>query len=75
MSRALGALGAEVEVTPVGNVIAHVGRHWSAIALQGHADEISFVVRSIDAQGFVWLSDGQAGSRRFRDRYPSVSRR
>jgi|SRR5579884_2066799 len=64
------ALGAEVNATPIGNVVAHVGGAGPRLLLQGHADEIGFVVRSIDARGFVWLADGQAGSRNFRDRFP-----
>ena len=38
--------------------------------LQGHADEIGFVVRGVDARGFVWLADGQGSSRSFHARYP-----
>jgi len=64
------ALGAEVQATPIGNVVAHVGGNGPRLLLQGHADEISFVVRSIDARGFVWLADGQGSSRTFHARYP-----
>jgi len=63
-------LGATIEVTPIGNVLAHAGGTGPRLLLQGHADEIGFVVRSIDARGFVWLADGQAGSRAFHSRYP-----
>jgi endoglucanase len=64
------ALGAEVVATPIGNVVAHVGGTGPRLLLQGHADEIGFIVRSVDARGFVWLADGQAGSRAFHSRYP-----
>ncbi|HET8522647.1 MAG TPA: M20/M25/M40 family metallo-hydrolase [Thermomicrobiales bacterium] len=64
------ALGAEVTATPIGNVIARVKGNGPRLLLQGHADEIGFVVKSIDDRGFVWLTDGQAGSKEFRDRYP-----
>lgn len=64
------ALGAEVQATPVGNVVAHVGGTGPRLLLQGHADEISFIVRSIDTQGFVWLADGQGSNRAFHARYP-----
>ncbi len=64
------ALGAEVEATPIGNVVARVGGSGPRLLLQGHADEISFVVRSIDERGFVWVADGQAGNRAFHARYP-----
>jgi endoglucanase len=64
------ALGADVIATPIGNVIARVKGDGPRLLLQGHADEIGFVVKSIDDRGFVWLTDAQAGSKEFRDRYP-----
>ncbi|MDQ3655397.1 MAG: M42 family peptidase [Chloroflexota bacterium] len=64
------ALGAEIQVTPIGNVVANVGGNGPRLLLQGHADEVSFVVRSIDARGFVWLADGQGSNRSFHARYP-----
>ena len=63
-------LGAEVETTPIGNVYAHLGDTGPRVLLQGHADEISFIVRSIDERGFLWLSDGQGSNRQFHGRYP-----
>lgn len=61
----------DVNVTPIGNVLAHVGGNGPRLLIQGHADEIGFVVKSIDANGFVWLDNGQAGGGRFfHDRYP-----
>jgi tetrahedral aminopeptidase len=65
------ALGARISVAPVGNVLAHVGGRGPRLLLQGHADEIGFVVKSIDGRGFVWLDNGQGGGGRFfHDRYP-----
>ncbi len=64
------AAGAEVTATPIGNVLARVPGTGPKLLLQGHADEIGFVVKSIDERGFVWLTDGQAGSRSFAERYP-----
>jgi tetrahedral aminopeptidase len=43
-----------------GNVYAHVGGSGPRLLIEGHADEISFVVRSIDPDGFIWLASGQA---------------
>jgi endoglucanase len=43
----------------VGNLIAHIGGRGPRLLLQAHADEIGFVVRSIDPQGFLWLTTGQ----------------
>ena len=42
-----------------GNLFAHVGGSGPKLLVEGHADEIGFVVRSIDADGFVWLASGQ----------------
>ncbi len=64
------AAGAGVTTTPIGNVLAHIPGDGPRLLIQGHADEIGFVVKSIDERGFVWLSDGQAGSRNFAERYP-----
>ena len=47
--------------TPVGNLIAHVGGAGPRLLLQAHADEIGFVVRSIDEKGFLRLASGQRG--------------
>lgn len=62
--------GAEVTAQPIGNVLARVPGDGPRLLIQGHADEIGFVVKSIDDQGFVWLADGQAGSRAAGERYP-----
>ncbi len=64
------SLGASVDVTPIGNVLAHVPGPGPRLLLQGHADEISFIVRAIDERGFVWLVDGQGSRRQFQNRYP-----
>jgi endoglucanase len=65
------ACGAAIRITPIGNVVAHRGGRGPRLLLQGHADEIGFVVKSIDARGFVWLDNGQGGGGRFfHDRYP-----
>ncbi len=63
-------LGATVTSQPIGNVLAHVPGNGPKLLIQGHADEIGFVVKSIDAKGFVWLTDGQAGSKNAGLRYP-----
>ncbi|HCG30097.1 MAG TPA: aminopeptidase, partial [Chloroflexi bacterium] len=56
--------------TKVGNLLAHVGGSGPALLIQGHADELSFVVRSIDERGFLWLSNGQAPSTNVTHRFP-----
>ena len=68
-------LGATVTAQPIGNVLAHIPGKGPRLLLQGHADEISFVVKTIDERGFVWLADGQAGSRKPHFRYPGRATR
>lgn len=55
------ALGAEVRSTRIGNVVAHLPGNGPKLLIQGHADEIGYVVKTIDERGFVWLADAQAG--------------
>ena len=63
------ALGAEVTVSPIGNVLARIPGPGPRLLIEGHADEIGFVVKSIDRRGFLWLADAQAGSRSFHSRF------
>jgi putative aminopeptidase FrvX len=49
----------QITSTPVGNLIAKVGGSGPRIMLAAHADEICFVVKYIDDDGFVWLASGQ----------------
>ncbi len=64
-------LGAEVTSSPIGNVLARVPGNGPRLLLQGHADEIGYVVKSIDSRGFVWLADAQAGgSKSLHHRHP-----
>jgi endoglucanase len=53
-----GPLG-ELTETPVGNVIAHIGGRGPKILLDAHSDEIGYVVRSISAEGFLWITTAQ----------------
>lgn len=57
------AEGAETERTLVGNVLARVGGEGRKLLLLAHADELCYLVRSIDADGFIWLANGQAWTR------------
>lgn len=51
--------GLRVEKTPIGNLMAKVGGRGAKLLIGAHADEISFRVKSIDDQGFVWLTAGR----------------
>lgn len=63
-------LGAEVSVQPVGNVLARIAGDGPKLMIQGHADEIGFLVKSIDDRGFVWLTTAQVGPHHPHTRYP-----
>ncbi|MGN6033485.1 MAG: M42 family metallopeptidase [Thermomicrobiales bacterium] len=64
------ALGAEVTVQKTGNVLARIPGDGPKLLIQGHADEIGCVVKSIDDRGFVWLATAQAGAMNPQHRYP-----
>lgn len=49
----------KVELTPVGNLIAHIGGKGPRLMLAAHADEICFVVKHIASDGFLWITTGQ----------------
>jgi endoglucanase len=55
--------GATVERTRIGNLIARVGGHGPRLLLVAHADELGYLVRSIDPGGFLWLANGQSWTR------------
>jgi len=42
--------------TPVGNLVAHIGGCGPRLVFVAHADEIGFIVRHIDEEGFLWIS-------------------
>lgn len=53
-----------------GNLFAHAGGSGPRLLIEGHADEIGFVVRSIDPDGFIWLASGQVPRSDIAKRYP-----
>lgn len=57
--------GIEVERTKVGNLLGRVGGSGPKVVLAAHADELCYLVRAIDAQGFLWLANGQAWQRTY----------
>ncbi len=44
-----------IERTRVGNLVAHIGGSGPRLLLQGHADEICLMVRSVTPDGFILL--------------------
>ncbi|HVX29714.1 MAG TPA: M20/M25/M40 family metallo-hydrolase [Nitrolancea sp.] len=60
-----------VWTSKIGNLLAHIGGRGPILLLQAHADEIGFVVKSIDANGFLWLANAQAGVANPTKRYPA----
>ena len=57
------AAGATIRRSNIGNVVAHAGGNGKKLLLIAHADELCYLVRSIDEHGFVWLANGQAWNR------------
>ncbi len=57
------AAGATVTRTRIGNVVAHAGGSGPRVAMIAHADELCFLVRSIDELGYLWLANGQGWQR------------
>ncbi|MEZ4864644.1 MAG: M20/M25/M40 family metallo-hydrolase [Caldilineaceae bacterium] len=55
--------GAQVTRTKVGNVVARCGGAGPKVLLAAHADELCYLVRAIDAAGFIWLANGQGWQR------------
>lgn len=55
--------GARTERTGIGNLLARVGGSGPKTLLVAHADELCFLVRAIDEQGFLFLANGQAWQR------------
>jgi len=57
------AAGAQTERSKIGNVIARAGGQGLRLLLIAHADELCYLVRSIDPAGFLWLANGQGWER------------
>lgn len=53
------AMGMDVRTTPIGNVNARFGGTGPKLLIGAHADEIGFVIKSIDDRGFLWLTSGR----------------
>jgi endoglucanase len=51
------------ERTRLGNVLARLGGRGPKLLLAAHADELCYLVRAIDPQGFLWLANGQSWQR------------
>jgi len=56
------AAGATVRRSRIGNLYAHVGGSGPKLAIAAHADEISWRVKSITDDGFLWVTPGAGGS-------------
>lgn len=55
--------GAEITRTRTGSVLGRFGGQGPKVLLLAHADELCYLVRSIDPRGYLWLANGQAWSR------------
>jgi len=57
-----------LEHTGVGNLIARVGGNGPRLLMAAHADEISFVVKYVSDDGFLWITTGERDT----DQRPSL---
>ncbi|HEV7213842.1 MAG TPA: M42 family peptidase, partial [Chloroflexota bacterium] len=55
--------GAQVERSPIGNLLGRAGGRGPRLLLAAHADELCYFVRAIDPAGYLWLANGQAWTR------------
>ena len=55
--------GCQTERTRLGTVIGRAGGTGPKVLLAAHADELCYLVRSIDPKGYLWLANGQAWTR------------
>jgi putative aminopeptidase FrvX len=46
-------------LTPVGNLVAHVGGRGPKLLLLGHGDEIGFTIKHISEDGYLFIASGQ----------------
>jgi putative aminopeptidase FrvX len=60
--------GASTERTRTGNLIGRLGGRGPKVLLVAHADELCYLVRAVDKDGFLWLANGQAWQRTFSSR-------
>jgi putative aminopeptidase FrvX len=63
VERDWGLAGVRVERTRTGSLIGRVGGTGPKTMLIAHADELCYLVRSLDPRGFLWLANGQAWTR------------
>ena len=55
--------GAKIERTRTGNLLGRLGGRGAKVLLLAHADELCYLVRAVDKDGFLWLANGQAWQR------------
>jgi putative aminopeptidase FrvX len=51
-----------IRLSPVGNLVAHIGGRGPRLMLVGHGDEIGFAIKHISPEGFLYFSTGQRES-------------
>jgi putative aminopeptidase FrvX len=57
------AAGATTERTKIGNVLGRTSGEGPRLLLVAHADELCYLVRAVDPDGFLWLANGQGWER------------
>jgi putative aminopeptidase FrvX len=72
ITQRMGALwrdaGLKTTRDALGNVLAELGGKGRTLLLAAHGDELTFLVRDIHPDGFLWLANGQAWMRTWSQR-------
>jgi len=55
--------GLSIEHSKIGNLYARAGDNGPRVVMAAHADELTYLVRAIHSDGFLWLANGQAWMR------------
>ncbi len=55
--------GIKTERTNIGNLLGRVGGKGKKLLIAAHADELCYLVRAIDPNGFLYLANGQGWTR------------
>jgi endoglucanase len=55
--------GCRTERTRLGTLLGRAGGAGARVLLVAHADELCYLVRSVDPKGYLWLANGQSWTR------------
>jgi endoglucanase len=68
MTDVWSGIGLKTRRDALGNVLSRMGGKGKRLLLAAHGDELTFLVRDIHPDGFLWLANGQGWSRTWSQR-------